>query len=145
VVGGLVVAVAEVGLAGVRFFWPNRTEAFGGLIVAATWDTLPPVGGPPLRNQAGRFYLMRNEEGLLAFSWKCTHLGCTVPWNSAEGQFHCPCHESQFNRRGELVDGPAPRPLDLMPITVQGDSIIVDTGTIIRRSSYDPRQVTPIR
>ena len=142
--GALAVGGAQVSLAFGRFFWANKTGASGTAIVAARTDALAPVGGAPVRNQAGRFWLIHNPEGLMAFSWVCTHLGCTVPWNEAEGQFHCPCHESQFNRQGVRVDGPAPRPLDLMPIRIEGDKVIVDTGTIIQRSAYDPGQVTPV-
>lgn len=142
--GALAVGSAQAGLVFLRFFWPTKTAAFGAEIVAAGLDELPAVDGPPLRHQAGRFYLIRNPEGLLAFSWVCTHLGCVVPWNTQEGQFHCPCHESQFNRRGEVVDGPAPRPLDLMPVRLAGERVIVDTGAITRRTAYEPGQVTPV-
>lgn len=38
----------------------------------------------------------------------CTHLGCVVPWNSAENKFICPCHGSQYNNQGRVVRGPAP-------------------------------------
>ena len=143
-VGALAVGSAQASLVFVRFFWPNKTDASGAEIVATRLGALPPVDGEPLRHQAGRFYLIHNPEGLLAFSWTCTHLGCTVPWNTAEGQFHCPCHESQFNRRGEVVYGPATRPLDLLPIRIDGDQVVVDTGTIIRRTAFDPSQVTPV-
>lgn len=38
----------------------------------------------------------------------CTHLGCVVPWNTAEKKFICPCHGSQYNEQGRVVRGPAP-------------------------------------
>lgn len=38
----------------------------------------------------------------------CTHLGCVVPFNSAENKFICPCHGSQYNFQGKVVRGPAP-------------------------------------
>lgn len=38
----------------------------------------------------------------------CTHLGCVVPFNSAENKFICPCHGSQYNDQGRVVRGPAP-------------------------------------
>ncbi len=45
----------------------------------------------------GRFYLACLEDGgFLALSRRCTHLGCTVPWNPEKGQFACPCHASVF-------------------------------------------------
>lgn len=142
--GAVAVAGAEFSLVFVRFFWPNKTEAFGSEILAATKDTLPKVGEAPLRNDAGRFYLMNNQDGLMAFYWKCPHLGCTVPWTPEEKQFHCPCHGSLFNRQGVVVGGPAPRPMDVMEVKVQGANIIVNTGKIMQRAAFDPKQVTKI-
>jgi cytochrome b6-f complex iron-sulfur subunit len=71
---------------------------------------------------------------------RCTHLGCTVPWREDEGQFHCPCHSSLFNPVGEVTGGPAPRPLDLFPVSQEGDNLVVDTGRPIVRQAYDPSQ-----
>jgi cytochrome b6-f complex iron-sulfur subunit len=97
-------------------------------------------------NQAGKFYLINNEDGALAIYWKCVHLGCTVPYEEGSDEFHCPCHGSVYNRVGERIAGPAPRPLDLMPIIVDGDTISVDTNpdSLIVRSSYDPSQATKL-
>lgn len=45
--------------------------------------------------------------GLHAYSAICTHLGCTVTWNSLEKSFDCPCHGSRFSNRGKVINGPA--------------------------------------
>jgi cytochrome b6-f complex iron-sulfur subunit len=130
----------------VYFFWPNKTGAFGGEIGVPA-AAIPPVGGSPYVNQAGRFYIINNDDGALALYWKCPHLGCTVPWDEPSGEFHCPCHGSVYDRFGVRIAGPAPRPMDLMPMTVQPDgSVIVDTNpnSLIIRSGYSPDQATPI-
>lgn len=137
------VGVSLMGVAGgfVAFFWPNKTGAFGGEIPVPL-DLIPEVGAPPYRNQGGKFYIINNEDGALALYWKCVHLGCTVPWSDAEGLWVCPCHGSVYNRFGERIAGPAPRPLDLFPAVVDGSNLIVNTdpeGAIIR-SAYDPSQ-----
>lgn len=41
------------------------------------------------------------------YSAICPHLKCVVKWNPNEGTFDCPCHGSQFNRFGRLMQGPA--------------------------------------
>ena len=67
----------------------------------------------------------------LAFSGKCPHLGCAYKWRKHKvlGQvFLCPCHLSIYEASGQVLDGPAPRPLDLLPIQVSpsGEVQIID-------------------
>ena len=67
----------------------------------------------------------------LAFSGKCPHLGCAYKWRKHKvlGQvFLCPCHLSIYDASGQVLDGPAPRPLDLLPIqvTAAGEVQIID-------------------
>jgi Rieske Fe-S protein len=94
---------------------------------------------------AGQFYISHVEgEGLLALWHRCTHLGCTVPWQEEEGQFNCPCHSSFFNRAGEVTGGPAPRPLDLFPIEIVDGEVVVETGSPIARERFDSSQATKV-
>jgi cytochrome b6-f complex iron-sulfur subunit len=93
---------------------------------------------------AGRLFIVRSDEGVLALWHRCTHLGCSVPWAQDENQFHCPCHGSLFNQVGEVTGGPAPRPLDMFPITITDDEIWVDTGKPIQRTNFEPSQITRI-
>jgi cytochrome b6-f complex iron-sulfur subunit len=145
VLGSVGASLALIGGGFVAFFWNNKTGAFGGEIPVPL-TLVPAVGEAPYRNQGGKFYIINNEDGALAIYWKCVHLGCTVPWNDAEGDFHCPCHGSVYDRFGERIAGPAPRPLDLFPMRVDGNNVIVNTdpeGAIVR-DSYDPSQALKI-
>lgn len=89
-----------------------------------------------------RFYLLRLDDGgLLALYTRCTHLSCIVNWD--EGQFVCPCHGSEFDAVGDVLNEPAPRPLDRFPIVVQNNGrVTVDTGTRIERKSISPDDIT---
>lgn len=130
----------------IYLLWPNKTGAFGGEIPLAASSVPAEAGGEPFRYAEGKFYVIRTEDGVGALYWKCVHLGCTVPWIAGSQQFICPCHGSVYEYNGERVSGPAPGPLDAMPVAVNDDgSILVDTdpASLIKRTHYDPSNVTP--
>jgi cytochrome b6-f complex iron-sulfur subunit len=142
VLGSVGVVSLQAAAGFVYWMWPLKTGAFGSVITVPA-SVVPEVGAAPYRDQAGKFWLINNEDGLLALYWKCPHLGCTVPWEDGQGDFQCPCHGSIYDRFGVLIAGPAPRPMDYMALTVEGGNVNVDTGDIIQRSGYDPSQSVP--
>ncbi len=133
----------QAGGAGVML-WPIKLTGFGAPVPVPKKLNEIKVGDPPLTVRDGKFYLTRVEEGLMALYWKCPHLGCTVPWDKAESKFHCPCHGSIYNLTGQNVAGPAPRPLDMMEIQVNGQDIIVNTGKIMQRARHEPGHAKPV-
>jgi cytochrome b6-f complex iron-sulfur subunit len=72
-----------------------------------------------------RVWIIREEKGMYALWAKCTHLGCTPRWLTAENKFKCPCHGSGFYKSGINFEGPAPRPLERLRITKADDGQIV--------------------
>lgn len=137
--GGL--ALIESGAVIFGYLQPQSTDGeFGGVITAGTVDDFPP--GSVTHITAGRFYLSRLADGgFLAIHQRCTHLGCSVPWEQTEGKFVCPCHSSQFNAAGEVLSPPAPRALDLFAVTIDAGLVQVDTGTVIARERFATEQV----
>jgi cytochrome b6-f complex iron-sulfur subunit len=120
----------------------SKTKAgdFGTIIEAGEVDSFPLDSVTAFVR--GRFYLARLEDGgFLALSRKCTHLGCTVPWLSKEKKFACPCHSSTFDIRGDVVNPPAPRALDIYHISIENNIVQVDTGRRIKRAAFLPEQV----
>lgn len=148
------------------FFNKLKPTGFGGVVNIAT-SRIPKAGEEPARISEAKVWLVNLQGaqgdvldaggtgGLLALYWKCPHLGCTVPWSAGfnggqvgfpgvVGWFRCPCHGSTYSRAGIRVFGPAPRPMDTMEVTVNGDgSINVNTGAITNGALDNPlRAVT---
>ena len=56
--------------------------------------------------------LYRDAQGQLrAVTSICTHRGCDVSWNDQDKVWDCPCHGSRFGPTGEVIRGPAVKPL----------------------------------
>ena len=140
--GSLALVFAQVALVLIKYLRPVATGGFGGQLYAGKLEefTVNSVN----RILAGRFFISRTDQGLLALWQRCTHLGCAVPWVETEGQFHCPCHGSLFDRNGEVTGGPAPRPLDTFPVTLENGEVWVDTGKPTQRTGFDPDQLTDV-
>ena len=134
-------AITELSLVGLRFLSPRNAEGeFGGTFNLGSPGQYPSGSVTPV--EAGRFYLVRLEDGgFLAIYRRCTHLGCAVPFDQGAGQFVCPCHGSEFTSDGDVLNPPAPRPLDLFALTINDGEIIVDTGTIIQRDHPSPENI----
>ncbi|MFJ8885612.1 FAD-dependent oxidoreductase [Streptomyces sp. NPDC102402] len=73
---------------------------------------IAPGSGAVVRVEGRRCAVYRDEDGTAhAVSARCTHLGCLVAFNEAETAWECPCHGSRFGIDGEVLHGPALRPL----------------------------------
>jgi thiosulfate dehydrogenase [quinone] large subunit len=56
----------------------------------------------------------------VAYDAVCTHEGCTVEWAGQESVLVCPCHGAAFDAAndGQVLQGPARRPLVSLPLVV---------------------------
>jgi len=135
------VAALEIGGITLSYLQPRLAEGeFGGVVSAGAVEDFPPGSVTHIAN--GRFYLARLEDGgFLAIHQRCTHLGCNVPWDQSQKRFVCPCHNSQFDETGQVLNPPAPRPLDLFPIKIEDGQVKVDTGQPQQRQHFDTSQV----
>ena len=148
--------VAGFAPAMLAFLWPFGSTGFGGQVkvplslpeikgyietnrkpyyipLARTYLELYPESALPAAEAVYKPVVVSGmEQGLVALYQRCVHLGCRVPFCETSQWFECPCHGSKYNRVGEKKAGPAPRGLDHWPMTIDGDSVTIDTaGTAI--------------
>lgn len=75
-------------------------------------------------------YVLEQDGAFIALSPICTHRGCTV---DIEGpRLVCPCHGSTYQRSGEVVKGPAERPLQALGVSADGRMLVVDVSGVGR-------------
>lgn len=115
---------------------PTASSATEGSTPAATSTPTPSTAPKVIASTAsvplgsgviiGDIVLTQPAKGVFhGLSAICTHQGCTVN-KVADGTIDCPCHGSKFNLDGSVANGPAKTPLPAKPISVQGDSIVLD-------------------
>ncbi len=138
------VAAAEFAAALTAFLWPRaKGESDQGTAVVEAGPVAEFTPASVTAFPKGRFYLVRLADGgFLALSSRCTHLGCTVPWNEKSKTFPCPCHASVFDMTGNVDSPPAPRALDLFPVRIEAGVVKVDTRNRIQRQRFERSQVT---
>ncbi|RAI59129.1 2Fe-2S ferredoxin [Roseicella frigidaeris] len=83
----------------------------------------------------------RAAEGVVAYSAVCTHQQCPVSvWLPEKRALHCPCHGSEFDprRSGQVVNGPALRPLAALPVRVENGLLVVGGRFVGRVGAPQP-------
>jgi Rieske Fe-S protein len=74
------------------------------------------------------FVLSQDGREFIAMSNICTHLGCRIRWIADDEQFFCPCHNGVYDKEGNVLAGPPPRPLDRYPVKVENGRIFILGG-----------------
>ena len=124
VAGAGVMAAGNVGLA----VWTQLRSINAGKARPIVPLADVEVGGTHLFHYPGAddpaVLLRVTDDEVVAFSQKCTHLGCVVYFEAEEDRWHCPCHEGSFDTRtGAVLSGPPPRPLGRIDVEVRGDEV----------------------
>lgn len=100
----------------------NVMAKYGEWLTGGDVDSVHEIAageGAVVRDGLRRIAVYRDPQGALhAVSAKCTHLGCSVHWNSAEKSWDCPCHASRFDVEGQVLHGPAPTALEKVDLAL---------------------------
>ena len=80
----------------------------------------------------GGFYLIADAAGIYAVTAVCTHNGCLVLLEEGKS-FGCPCHDSEYDLQGAVVQGPAKLPLQHFFVAESrpGGPLIVDLSRTV--------------
>jgi Rieske Fe-S protein len=71
-------------------------------------------------------YLVRSDAGeVRALDSTCTHLGCRTRFNAESMQIECPCHGGVYDTAGNVVSGPPPSPLQVLPSRIEDGKVMV--------------------
>jgi Rieske Fe-S protein len=71
--------------------------------------------------------LIRDSENTVrAFNAHCTHKSCIVKYIEKDKRIECPCHGSQYDLKGNVIKGPAPKSLQTHVAELDGNQIIVE-------------------
>ena len=133
VLGAGTLAVANVGIAA----WTQLRTINAGDPRAIVPVADVAIGVPYLFRYPGdsdpAILVRLSDTDVVAFSQKCSHLGCVVYYEPGDepdgGRWHCPCHEGNFEARtGSVISGPPTRPLGRIDLEVRDDGMIWALG-----------------
>ncbi len=109
----------------VRYLTPPRGEVGSQAMTFAKKDIPLNRSLHFVFNKVPAIVINQQEKGYIAFSRVCTHLGCLVDYDAASGMMVCPCHAGRYDLEGTVLSGPPPRPLQKLPVKVEGDHVVI--------------------
>ncbi|MBM4122553.1 MAG: Rieske (2Fe-2S) protein [Nitrospira sp.] len=123
---GLLFGMGTLGLRFLQFLIPSPTpKRYEAVLIGA--ESRVPVGDAvPMDLGGQKIMVLRTNDGVVAFSRRCTDLGCLVSWSKEREQFVCPCHQGVFDKTGRNIAGPPPRPLDRFEVVKRGGQLYVN-------------------
>jgi len=127
---GLLFGIGTLGFRFLQFLVPNRKDRQAETVLIGTESKIPLGEAVPMDLGTHKILVLRSNEGIIAFSRRCTDLGCLVSWNKEREQFVCPCHQGTFDKTGLNIAGPPPRPLDRFNIIKRGEQLYVNIQNV---------------
>jgi len=99
---------------------------------------VPAADGVTLDREA-QVILVRFQGKAYAFNLACPHESTALRWQSQQGRFQCPRHDSKYEPDGVFIAGRATRHMDRLGIRLAGDRLIVDLNRFLR-SDRQPQE-----
>jgi len=112
-----------------QFLIPSQKQKRYEAVLIGAESRIPIGEAMPMDLGSHKILVLRTDEGVMAFSRRCTDLGCLVSWNKDREQFVCPCHQGVFDKAGLNIAGPPPRPLDRLEILKRGGQLYVNIAS----------------
>lgn len=122
---GLLFGLGLLGLRFVQFLVPSQKPKRQEPVLLGPEGSIPMNEAVPMELSGHKLLVLRTEAGVVAFSRRCTDLGCLVSWDKGREQFLCPCHQGVYDKAGLNIAGPPPRPLDRFDIVKRGEQLYV--------------------
>ena len=127
---GMLFGIGTLGVRFLQFLVPSHKERQAETVLIGVESKIPLGDAVPMDLGGHKILVLRTNEGIAAFSRRCTDLGCLVSWNKEREQFVCPCHQGTFDKTGVNIAGPPPRPLDRFNIIKRGEQLYVNVKSI---------------
>jgi cytochrome b6-f complex iron-sulfur subunit len=106
---GLLFGLGTLALRFLQFIVPAPQGKRSLAVLIGTAAQVPMHEAVPMDLGGQKIMVLRSEEGVVAFSRRCTDLGCLV----------------SFDRTGKNIAGPPPRPLDRFEVVKRGEQYYV--------------------
>ncbi len=114
---------------GAVFFWPARTARAGKLAIGLDKLTkLKEVGSSMTIKLEGRMvmFIRDGENSVIGLDPTCTHQQCIVEHKAGSDKIECPCHGSVYDLQGNVLKGPAEKPLPRYETSLTDQRVVID-------------------
>jgi cytochrome b6-f complex iron-sulfur subunit len=108
-----------------KFLVPPKSSAKDSQLTISKDEIPPGTAKEIIYNETPVVVINRRGSGFIALSRLCTHLGCLVGYDKFNAKLICPCHAGEFDLEGNVLSGPATKPLLRYPLKITSDQITI--------------------
>lgn len=120
-------------------------DGVGVWLPVAEADAIPLGGVLRFNTEFIVGFIRHTQNGFIALSGACTHMGCLLMWNDTDRTFDCPCHGGRFTESGASASSSPVRYSPLPTIKTRVESGQVWVYAVPPTSGTQQPQRTPSR